>query len=610
MHSRIPHLVRLAPSAILAVSVLMPLSRAQVGTAEARANAKAKSALRPKAALVVDLARKDNRVMEPMRFLTNSIGPRLTGSRSLVAACEWAVEQFRSYGLSNAHLEKWGEVPVAFERGPWFGAMQWSDGTSEKKRVVLEFNTPAWSAGTDGLRKGPAVLEPRDKASFLKIREKLRGAWLIARPRSARGSARANGSARRGRRRAPNRPAPLQPGLERNRQAKPFNVRQACEEAGIRGIVKSSGGNYLRTSSNRRVNWRKLSMERLPTLVQVSLVARQYEQALQLLESGKDLELEFQVQNRFRKGPVPLYNVVAELPGTERPDEFVLVGGHIDCWDGANGAVDNASGVSTAMEAARLLARAGVRGKRTIRFVLWSGEEQGLLGSRGYVKAHKDELARTSVYLNHDSGTNYVAGAPATPAMRAALEEALAGISSIDPEFPFTLRTSKGLSGRGSDHGSFLAAGVPAWSWPLKGEHNYRHIWHTQFDNADQIIERYQRHSATVIAVAALGIADLPKLLSREKLRAQGGRRGFNPGIRLEGLIVQSLRKGSAFEEAGFQKGDQLISVAGSKLKDRRSLYMALFRAGGKAVEVTVKRGTEEKKLQLTFDIRRAMRRR
>ena len=117
-----------------------------------------------------------------------------------------------------------------------------------------------------------------------------------------------------------------------------------------------------------------------------------------------------------------MYNVIADIPGTEKPDEIVIVGGHIDSWDGATGTTDNGTGVATTLEAARLLMAAGAKPRRTIRFMLWSGEEQGLLGSVAWIKDHAAELDNISAVLVHDGGTNYVSGIQATAAMLPAMK--------------------------------------------------------------------------------------------------------------------------------------------------------------------------------------------
>ena len=168
----------------------------------------------------------------------------------------------------------------------------------------------------------------------------------------------------------------------------------------------------------------------------MTLLRKQFDEIAGWLKDGKAVTLEFDIRNYFKKGPIKLYNVIADIPGTEKPDEYVIVGGHIDSWDGATGATDNGTGVSTTLEAARILMKAGVKPKRTIRFMLWSGEEQGLLGSAAYVKAHKDLMPKISAVLVHDGGTNYLSGIGATEAMLSDFEQVFAPVKELDPRLP------------------------------------------------------------------------------------------------------------------------------------------------------------------------------
>src|SRR5260370_16669857 len=150
------------------------------------------------------------------------------------------------------------------------------------------------------------------------------------------------------------------------------------------------------------------SREYQPSLGPVAYTTREnYEQLWRLEEEGR-VEVEGKMEGGFRGKPVQVYNTVAEIRGTERPDEMVIIGGHLDSWDLGTGATDNGTGSMAVLAAARALQKVGVKPKRTIRFVLFTGEEQGLNGSRAYVKAHKDELPRISGVLVHDAGTGKV----------------------------------------------------------------------------------------------------------------------------------------------------------------------------------------------------------
>lgn len=513
---------------------------------------------------VIATAREDNRVMDHLDVLSNRIGPRLTGSDGLQNACEWAVERFRSFGIDDARLERWGEFPVGFNRGPWSGRMV------EPESKALTFGTNAWTAGTRGVVRGKAVLQPEDAEALEAARGSLPGAWVLV------------PTARR-------RPDP------EFRQA----LQSAYDEAGIAGLVRSTRGDLIVTSGNHRIAW-----DNLPTTPQIDLIQPQFEEIAGLVKDGKEVTLEFDIRNYFKKGPIPLYNVVADIPGTELPDEYVIVGGHIDSWDGATGTTDNGTGCATTLEAARLLMKSGVRPRRTIRFMLWSGEEQGLLGSRAYVRAHPELMPKISAVLVHDGGTNYLSGIGVTAAMRADIEEVFSPVIGLEESMPFAIREVNGLRGGGSDHASFLSAGVPGFFWAQSGKAVYRRTHHTQHDTYDAAIPEYQRHSALVAALGALGLADLDHLLSREQMTAPGrpglaGNRRLM-GVQLDELTIVEVIEDSVAEKSGLQAGDVILQVDGKPVASREDLVEAI-QAGEPAKKLTVKRDDREIELGLNF---------
>jgi hypothetical protein len=228
--------------------------------------------------------------------------------------------------------------------------------------------------------------------------------------------------------------------------------------------------------------------------------------------------------------PVPLYNVVADIPGTELPDEYVIVGAHIDSDDAGTGAADNGTGVAAAMEAARILMETGARPRRTIRFILFGGEELGKVGSQAYVADHPDLMPRVSAMLNMDQGGDHISGIYATDDLMADFEKVFAPVKSLSSHMPFAIQRVEHLTqiiadccgGAGtSDHGPFFEAGVPAFNWLQKGQNPVQYRPHTKYDTYEYVNPEYQKHSATVIALAALGMANLPHMLSREDLAAQ-----------------------------------------------------------------------------------------
>ncbi|MCK6448036.1 MAG: M20/M25/M40 family metallo-hydrolase [Planctomycetes bacterium] len=500
------------------------------------------------------LAASDSRVAEHTRHLCQEIGPRLTSSSALQRAIEWARDEFASYGL-DARLEAWGEFPVGFDRGPSRGALV------APETLPLEFTTPAWTPGTSGPVRGPVVLYPKNEEELAALAGRLAGAWVVT-PRFSAGE----------------RPA---------RDVKK-KIDEALAAAGVAGHVRRAGsrnGELVITDGNHDIAW-----DELPKKVDVIVRGDQFDRIVGLAHAGT-AELEFDLDQRFRQGPVTQYNVIADLVGSEHPDEYVIVGGHIDSWDGAQGAQDNATGVATTLEAARLLAKSGVRPKRTIRFQLWSGEEQGLYGSQGYVRDHADELARISAVLVHDGGTNWLSGLRCTPEMETDLRRAFAPVIELDATKPFEFIVTEGLRNSGdSDHASFLSKGVPAFFWEQKGDADYGFIHHTQNDVLEHVRDDYQRHSALVVALGALGIANLDGLLSRENLSGIEPRR---MGVQLEGTKVASVNDGGLAASAGWKDGDVILAIDGVAVGSRQEISDTL-QQGGPKKSIRLKRGDGE----------------
>ncbi len=559
--------------------------------AEKEEGAKARN---PELQRIISTAREGSQVMEHLDILCNRIGPRLTGSDNLTNACEWARERFAGFGIDNARLEAWGEFPVGFNRGPWFGRV------IDPEPRALEFVTMAWSAGTRGAVRGPAVLAPKDRKELdeAKARGTLAGAWVLM-PSTGGSLGGWSGDRRPATPRA-DAPKSDAPKSEASRPDPAFlrSLRAELEAAKAAGIIAAAPrGDLLHTSGLHRITW-----DKLPTLPAITLLHPQYDEIAGWLKDGKPVSLEFDVRNYFKKGPIKLYNVIADIPGAEKPDELVIVGGHLDSWDGATGATDNGTGVATTLEAARILMKSGVRPKRTIRFMLWSGEEQGLLGSAAYVKAHKDLMPKISAVLVHDGGTNYLSGIGATAAMLADLEQVFAPIKELDPAYPFEVRKVAGLFGGGSDHASFLSANVPGFFWGQSGKARYNRTHHTQLDTYDAAIPEYQVHSSLVVALAAYGIANLDHLLSREKLRAPAG--FFNRrmlGVQLDELTVSEVLDDSVAQKGGIKEGDVIVKVDGKKLADRSELIRAL-REGGPKKTITILRDGKEVEVKLDWE--------
>jgi len=291
------------------------------------------------------------------------------------------------------------------------------------------------------------------------------------------------------------------------------------------GFISSSRDARVWTTS--APGWRELSSETVARDIEVLVSEPGYDMINSRLADGAPIEVAFELDHRLADGPIELYNTIAEIRGSDPAlrDEVVIVSAHLDSWDGpgSQGATDNGTGSSVVLESARILAAAGARPKRTIRFILWTGEEQGLLGSRAYVEAHAEEMDRISAVFVDDGGTNYQGGLHAIEPMRDMLAAATAPVNGrfydeVEQEWMnVNVRVRERMPrGGGSDHAAFNAVGVPGFFWAEVGRANYGYGWHTQNDRFELAIAEYLHQSATCTAVTAYNLASAPEMLSRK----------------------------------------------------------------------------------------------
>ncbi len=433
---------------------------------------------------IIDEGKNHSQVMMQLDGLTHKIGPRVTSSPKLHKAQHWAMDRFRSWGLTNVHLEKWADIPVGFERGD-----------HNVGRLVapfqqdFEFSTNNWTDGTNGLVRGPAVKEPKDIAEFNANKASYKGAWIIC---SGRASMR---------------------GPSNNEAA---DVKKALDEAGIAGRVYGTPGELVWAHGT----WKDKTYEKHPAGVEVVIRHSDLLRINHVFDLGQPPILEFNLENHWIKGPVPEYNVVAEIKGTEKPDEVVIVSGHLDSWNapGSQGASDNGTGSSVALETARILEAVHAKPKRTIRFILWSGEEEGLLGSTAYVAAHKDEWPKISAVLVDDEGSNYHSGFQGYAKMKPIMEAAYAPVQAAFPEKKMRFDIVGDMSrDSGSDYAPFNKVGIPGFNVKQEGKQNYGYIWHTQHDRYEEAIPDYLVQGATDFAVVSYTLACNPDLVPRGK---------------------------------------------------------------------------------------------
>ena len=475
-------------------------------------------------------AKENSQILSTLHIFTDRYGPRLTGSPNLEAAGKWAVDQMTAWGFSNAHLESWD-----------FGHPGWSNERLTAHIVapvkdVLTAEVLAWTPGTDGVLRAeitqiePPRLPTQEELDiyFSTVAEKVRGkivlvgkhqdvpvafnppakrrdeAEILARydpvdpvPRSRR------------RRRTPRTDGKL------DRRALAKAVAQFLVDHGALAQINDAGRAHgqIRAFSNRTYD-----KDKAPAML--VLRNEDYGRISRLLKDGP-VELELDIVNHFYPEGASAYNVIAEIPGTDKADEVIMLGGHLDSWHSWTGATDNAIGCAVMMEAARILKAIGVEPRRTIRVALWSGEEQGLLGSKAYVAEHfgsaeepKPEFANFGGYFNIDAGTVRARGATVFgPSSTATiLRDALAPFADLGV-LGATTTTSRRVGG--SDHTSFNGAGLPGIGMGQDPIEYGSHSWHTNLDGYERVVPGDAINSATVIAAALYHLAMRDDLLPR-----------------------------------------------------------------------------------------------
>jgi hypothetical protein len=480
-----------------------------------------------------------SQILRTLHVLTDLYGPRLTGSPNLKSAGEWAIQQMTSWGLQNGHLEPWD-----FGHPGWLNERLSAHIVSPvKDSLVVE--ALGWTPGTNGPVRAAAVrltlperpMQDELTAYFDKIKESVKGKIVLVNPPRrvpvtfnvppprrdeaelltqfnpqappAAGRGGPQGPANQGQQQGPQR-RPLTPAQVNDQfnqflidSGVPVRINDAAMDLGL-----------IRAFQNTNYDVAK----RTPT---VMMRNEDYGRIWRLLQDGRQVELEFDIVNRTYPEGRTNYNTIAEIPGTDKADEVVMLGGHLDSWHAATGATDNAIGCAVMMEAVRILAALNVKPRRTIRIALWSGEEQDLLGSQAYVRDHfgtfenpKPEYAKFAGYFNIDEGTGRARGLTVfgPPAAADILREAIAPFKDLGVLGVASTRTRQIT---GSDYSNFNIAGLPG----IKVEQDpiqYRNYsWHTNVDTYERIVEDDAIKSAIVVASAVYNLAMRDDLLPR-----------------------------------------------------------------------------------------------
>ena len=485
-------------------------------------------------------ATTNSQIMHTLHVLTDVYGPRLTGSPNVKDAGDWAIEQMATWGLKNGHLEAWD-----FGHPGWLNERLSAHIVSPVKDALVT-EALSWTPGTNGPVRAAAVqitlperpTQDELAAYFDRMRDKINGhIVLVGAPKRVPVTFN-EPSPRREETDLdtefdpavvpPAFPAggpqgPPNQGRQQNQQPVVLTAAQADDQLNefllghhVPVRINDAGLDHgeIRAFANRNYDTGKMP----PTVVMRN---EDYGRIWRLLDDGQPVELEFDIVNHNYPEGRTSYNTIAEIPGTDKADEVVMLGGHLDSWHAATGATDNAIGCAVMMEAVRILSTLDVKPRRTIRIALWSGEEQGLLGSRAYVREHfgtfenqKPEFAKFAGYFNIDEGTGQARGMAVfgPPADGAVLRDAIAPFKDLGIVGASTTR-SRRLEH--SDYTSFNAAGLPGITIVQDPIQYDSYTWHTNLDTYERVVEGDAVKSAIVIASAVYHLAMRDDLMPR-----------------------------------------------------------------------------------------------
>ncbi len=467
-----------------------------------------------------------NSQIETLAFqLTDNLGPRLSGSTNLRNSREWAAEKFREWGLSNVRIDSYGEFGRGWDVKKSYIAMK------EPYYAQIVGYPKAWTNGTNGLVDSEVILlEVNQDSDFDKYKGKLKGKIVMA-PSTLQVSPAFEAEAKRlteadleqrkevtiGGQTARYTPEMLaQLRAQRDLDQK-LNVFLLDEEVGLR--ITGTRGNFGTVFHTRSGSF---STEKKPTVPEMEISAEHYGRIYRLLKNGKSVSVEAEVEVAWLDDDYKGYNVLAEIPGTDKnlKPELVMLGAHLDSWHAGTGANDNAAGVVVMMEAIRILKTLGIQPKRTIRIALWGEEEQGLFGSRGYVQKYvadrnskdkKAEWDKISAYYNLDNGSGKIRGIY------------LEGNDQLIPIFekwfePFHELGAKTITRRNTgstDHVAFDAVGIPGFQF-IQDPIDYGRGYHTNMDVFERMQLPDMTQAAVIIAAMVYNTAQRDEKLPRK----------------------------------------------------------------------------------------------
>src|SRR5580700_7897121 len=430
-------------------------------------------------AAVAGAGTMETHTYEYLEELSDDIGARVTGSPEAARAIAWGADTMKAIGLENVHTEPWkisrgwtrisadAELIVPIHRKLMVDSLGWVG------------STPAGGVEADVVPVNAYQLDDELKNNSANWRGKV---LLIIQKGEA-------------------------PKDRMSAFAKFGGVLKAAHQAGAVAVIGGQGGR--KAAGMHLTHTGALGFDTYYDIPVVSMSAEDQEQLERYFDRGKTPRLKINVQNKVTDGPVDSANVVGDIRGTENPEQIIVVGGNLDSWDLASGSTDNGCGTTVTLGAAEAIMKSGFKPRRTIRFVLFTGEEQGLLGSLAYVKAHQSEMANYVAALILDFGQGAVTGfqlgghdelIPAVQKFAASLQAF--GDLQVDDDVEF-----------GTDTGPFTLAGLPAINLN-QDTADYKYTHHSAVDTFDKVKADILDRNATVMALAAFWIADRPERLA------------------------------------------------------------------------------------------------
>ena len=544
-------------------------------------------------AKIMDEGMNRSEAMTIMRYLTDVIGPRLTNSPGQRRANKWTKEQLEKWGLKNAAVDPWGE----FGRGWELKKFSASVSTATEYFPLRAF-PKAWSPSTNGVLTGNVVyVDANDEAGLEKYKGKLKGAVVLVNPERpvkpgfdpaavrqtdkqlSEMEADKGGAAPQGQmfQMTPEQRAAMMFSQRKMRFYYEEGAAVLVEpsmgvDAGTIRVMGASlppvAGQMGGPGGGGQGGMRIYSKGAPTPLPQLVAEAEQYNRLYRLAKQGIEMKMSFEIDAKFYDDDLTGYNTIAEIPGTDLKDEVVMIGAHLDSWHAGTGATDNGAGVTVMMEAMRILAASGLKPRRTIRIALWTGEEQGLLGSRYYVAKNfasqengepvggfgggggqqpkivkKPGYDKFAAYYNLDNGTGQIRGVymQGNEAVRPIFK------NWLTPYSAWSATTTTIRNTGGTDHLAFDAVGLPGFQFIQDPVEYQTRTWHTTQDVSDRTIEEDLKRSATIVASFAYNSA-----MSDEKLPRKASPANLVAAL-LGGFDPSVLHDEVAFRNSGLE---------------------------------------------------------